>query len=373
MPEPDGEKSQIAKSPKAEIEPSPTAPVSISDTATKTDGAADSSVTLGWRDHRRIVEDLSDSLAKNWRFKWQVCAIVIGLSVAILSLVTLVVGGRLIDTGIAIAEGRLSGRITELSGKVDNRLKTVDTQVEERITREFEEPQIRETVRKVAETAAAKVISEQVQPAEAKVNARLHSFENFLDERKAQYDAEQAVFRAELDTLKKRNELTRVADRAIGDGSLGEYQRLLRISQEEVDPDLKAAADSEIFRIVSAYGALSPSRVTGISINASAVNPAKHDEAGLTGEELLVVLRSGEPMGRARAALVLQSRPATFGLAETVEKALETERHLEALRYEKFAFAHLTGFASKKGALDASEEMEWWKDNVERLRKELPK
>jgi hypothetical protein len=376
MPEPDDRKSKTRNRPKPEL--ASTSPLTA---AVKPDAAAmDSGATLGWRSHRRIVEDLSDSLAKNWRFKLQVCAIVIGLSVAILAVITLVVGGRLIDVGIAVAEARLSSRITELTGRVDNRMKAVDSQVdtvrmrvEERITKQFEQPQIRETVQKVAETAAAKVISDQVQPAEAKVAARLKSFETFLDERKAQYDADQAVFRAELDTLKKRNELTRLADRAIGDGSLGEYQRLLRISHEEFDPELKAAADAEVFRVVSAYGTLSPSRVGGISINAPAVNPAKREEAELTEDELLVVLRGNEPLARARAALIFQDRPKTFRLAEAVEKALQTDRHLEALRYEKSAFAHLTGFVRKKGALDASEEIEWWEENVERLRKELPK
>ena len=100
-------------------------------------------------------------------------------------------------------------------------------------------------------TAAAKVISDQVQPAEAKVTAQLHSFESFLEERKTQYDADLAAFRAELDALKKRNELTRLADRAIGEGSLSEYQRLLRISHEQVDPDLQAAGGAEVFRVVS--------------------------------------------------------------------------------------------------------------------------
>jgi hypothetical protein len=294
-------KSQIRNNPKSErgapARERPT-PMSTSETITKAGSETEPTVTLGWRTHRRIVEDLSDSLAKNWRFKWQVCGIVIGLSVAILSLITLVVGGRLIDAGIAVAEGRLSSRITELAGRVDNRMKAVDTQVdtvrnrvEVRITKEFEEPQIRESVQRVAETAAAKVISDQVQPAEAKVTARLYGFEKFLDERKAQYDADQASFRAELDTLKKRNELTRLADRAIAEGALGEYERLLRISHEEADPDLKAAANAEVFRVVSAYGALSPSRVKAISINASAVNHSKRDEAELTEDELLVVLR----------------------------------------------------------------------------------
>ena len=121
-----------------------------------------------------------------------------------------------------------------------------------------------------AETAAAKVISDQMQPEEAKVTAQLHSFESFLDERKAQYDADLSAFRAELDALKKRNELTRLADRAIGEGSLTEYQRLLRISREQLDPNLQAAGDAEVFRVVSAYGDLSPSRVNAVSINASA-------------------------------------------------------------------------------------------------------
>src|SRR5881396_40840 len=100
VPKPHDQKSKTSDSRKSEL-----APASASPAAVKPDsGATDSGVTLGWLSHRRVVEDLSDSLAKNWRFKWQVCGIVILLSVAILSLITLVVGGRLIDAGIKVAE-----------------------------------------------------------------------------------------------------------------------------------------------------------------------------------------------------------------------------------------------------------------------------
>ena len=73
---------------------------------------------------------------------------------------------------------------------------------------------------------SAKIISQNVEPAERKVDKRLGDFEKFLDERKAKYEADLSTFRKELDVLKKRNELTRIADRVIADGSLAEYQRL---------------------------------------------------------------------------------------------------------------------------------------------------
>ena len=216
------------------------------------------------------------------------------------------------------------------------------------------------------------MIAEHVEPAAKTVATRLQSFEKFLDERKMQYDSDLAAFRAELDTLKKRNALTHLADRAIGDGSLDDYESLLRMLQEEVDPDLKAAANAEVYRVMDAYGLLSPPRVMTVTLNASAINPKRKNESELTGEELVVALSARESLGRARAAFLLESHSPTFHLAESVKDALENEKHLEALRYEKRAFSHFTGF-NAGDAIDASKELKWWPENVDRLRKDLPK
>ncbi len=310
------------------------------------------------------------------------CGIVIALCATLLGLVTLVVGGRIIDAGIAVVDTRLTARTTELTGTVQTRLQAVDDQlnsvrrrVEAQIAKQFEEPQIQRTVQNVAESAAGKVITEHVQPAENMVSERLRDFEKFLDERKAQYDTDQAAFRAEIETLKKRNELTRLADRAVGDGELTEYQQLLRIARDESDPEVKAAALAEEFRVVSAYGALSASRVSAITLDASVISPGKMNESELTLDDLGRVLTTPnvKPMARARAAFLMRDKSPTFSIAESLKKALETETHLEALRFEKVAFAHVCGFKSEKGALDASEELKWWPENVDHLRKELPR
>lgn len=290
------------------------------------------------------------------------------------------IGGRIIDAGINLAETRLSDRITNLTKTVDARLQAVDEQlasvhkrVEERITTEFEEPRIRETVEGVAQAAAARVIAEHVEPAEKTVALRLRNFENFLDTRQERLDSHQAAFRAELDVLKKRNSLTRLADRAIGsDTNLEDYKRLLQMFDEETDPDLKAAENAEIYRVIDAYGMLAPSRVPNITLQASTFNPEKKDESELTSEELLIALNNRESLVRARAAFLLESRPPTFHVARMLKDALESELNLEALRYEKRAFSHASGFSSK-GRLDATDELKWWSDNAERLEKELPK
>ncbi len=141
---------------------------------------------------------------------------------------------------------------------------------------------------------------------------------------------------------------------------------------EEDNPDLKAAENAEMYRIFDAYGPLSPSRIPNTKLNASAVNPEKKDEAELSSEELLIALNNREAVARARAANLLETRPPTFHLAEAVKDAMEIERNLEALRYEKRAFSRLTGF-SNTGAIDAEKELAWWKENEARLKRELPK
>jgi len=336
-------------------------------------------IDLGWREHRRVVEDLSDSLAKNWKFKLEVCGIVIVLCAVVISLVTLVVGGRLIDSQTAIAEGGLTGRINNLSDRVDTKLRKVDQQadevgarVEARINQEFEEKQFRATVEKVGETAAAQIISEQVEPAEKKINERLQGFEKFLDETKSRYQGDQQDFRRELEVLKKRNELTRMADKAIGDGSLRAYQRLQSVSENEADPDIKAAGTAEIFRVVSAYSIFAPSRTLANKFIVERINPNKKEESELSNDELVhVLLNAHAGLDRARAADLLEQRPMTFQIAESVNEAMKKEYHLEALRFEKAVFARIPGFQLTVD-LDGKREVKWFSENKERLRKELP-
>jgi len=243
----------------------------------------------------------------------------------------------------------------------------------ERVTTQFQEPNIQNTVQRVAGNEAAKIISQNVEPAERKVDERLRNFEKFLDERKAQYDADLTAFRKELEVLKKRNELTRMADRAIANGSLAEYERLQKMLDEEVDEDLKAAESAEVFRVVSAFSVFSPSRAGAAKFNVSMINPQKNDENELSDDELLeILLHDQAPLARAHAAALLQKRTITFRIAQGLRDALDKESHLEAIRFERAAFDRIGGFDGG-GALDGKPEVKWFDENVDRLRKELPK
>jgi hypothetical protein len=201
----------------------------------------------------------------------------------------------------------------------------------------------------------------------------LRNFEAFLDDRKAQYDADLADFRKELDVLKKRNELTRIADQAIANGSLADFGRLQRMLKEEPDEDLKTAASAELFRVVSAFSALSPSRAGAAEFDVPKINPLKKNESELTDDELLdILLHDQAPMDRARAAFLLGKRTLTFRIARALRDAIETEYHLEALRFERAAFDRINGF-ERGGTIDSKEEVKWFDQNIERLRKDLPK
>ena len=249
----------------------------------------------------------------------------------------------------------------------------LETIVIQRVTAQFEEPNIQKTVQSVAGNEAAKIISQNVEPAEQKVDMRLKNFEKFLDERKAEYDADLSTFKKELDVLKKRNELARMADRAIAEGSLVDYQRLEQMLNQETDEDLKAAESAEVFRVVSAFSPLSPSRSGAAKFVMSKVNPTKKDEKDLSDDELLAILQQNQDgLARAHAASLLQGRTMTFRIAQALRDAIDKETHLEALRFEKGAFDRISGF-DRSGHIDGSEEVKWFDENVDRLRKELPK
>ena len=245
--------------------------------------------------------------------------------------------------------------------------------VVERVTAQFQEKNIKSTVQRVAGNEAAKVISQNVEPAARKVDEQLQNFEKFLDDRKAQYDADLAAFRKELDVLTKRNELTRMADRAIADGSLAEYQRLQKMLNEETDGDLKAAESAEVFRVVSAFSTFSPSRATAAKFDVPMINSRKANENELSDDEVVdILIHDQAPLDRAHAAFLLQERTMTLQIAQALRDAIDRETHLEALRFEKAAFDRISGF-QRGGAIDGKEEVKWFDQNVERLRKELPK
>src|SRR5205085_1279155 len=116
---------------------------------------------------------------------------------------------------------------------------------------------------------------------------RLKSFEKFLDERRAAYDAAQAEFRKQLNILQKRNELTKLGDRAIAEGSLTDYQQLYETEKNAIDGDIKSAANAEEVRVFSAFGPFSPTRVYNVALVASQIHAGKQSESDLDSEDLV--------------------------------------------------------------------------------------
>jgi hypothetical protein len=105
----------------------------------------------------------------------------------------------------------------------------------------------------------------------------------------------------------------------------------------------------------------------------SKVNPNKKDEKELSDDELLeILLHNQDPLARAHAASLLQGRTMTFRIAQSLRDALGKESHLEAIRFEKGAFDRISGF-DRGGAIEGKAEVKWFDENVDRLRKELPK
>ncbi len=129
---------------------------------------------------------------------------------------------------------------------------------------------------------------------------------------------------------------------------------------------------AEKYRVFQAYSVFAPSRALAATFNVPNINPLKKEEADLSTDELLEQLRSSDGIARARAAIILANKPMTFQIVEATATAIEKEKDLEALRFEKALLGRAPGAAQLKGDLDGNADTKWYKENRDRLQKEMP-
>jgi hypothetical protein len=134
----------------------------------------------------------------------------------------------------------------------DNLLSDLTKSLNKQIAEQFSDPRIKDTLTKVAETQAHKILEEEVRPS-------AQSFENSLQEIRAKWDQE-------VSYLKQRNHLTLLGDRAISDANRKALDELREVARKSNEQSLRVAAIAEIIRVESFWSQLPENVPTGVPV-----------------------------------------------------------------------------------------------------------
>lgn len=241
------------------------------------------------------------------------------------------------------------------------------------ITQKFAEPQINNTLNKVAENQAQEIIENNLNPAiqraTTSVNQKIESFEKDLDEFKEKYDSELKKLNKEVGYLQNRNIVLKLSDQAIATGDAKPFEELENIYETSTDNDIKTIALSEIFRVKNYFATMT--RVKGIDI----IYTNTHTGKAFTDEEIPTdILIQGLKDAtiwqyRARMADLLKGRKEKQ-VPEALLNTIENDEKLEVRKKAMDSFESVTGFKSRD-VFKYAPAKEWWEKNKVKINNEL--
>jgi hypothetical protein len=330
---------------------------------------------IGTTEYEIFCAHLAKAIVSRWRFKIEV----VGASFLLLFAIASVVAG-LMGSGLKSEvseftsklksdnEAKLAKDLISMDAAVNARLTAETEKLNKMIVTSFHQPNIQKTINDVAQTEAKTLLEEGVTPEINKFKATLISFT------KKELEAAEALqnLEKELEVVKKRNHLTRLADAAISDGDLKAYLEIEQMSNRDpLSPSTPEyqAAHSEFIRILAAYSPLIK-RHSGVTL--------KHNQESIdslmTADEILTLLQEVNlALGRQRMAELLETKlqTLTFKQATMVASEIEKEENLLALQNLKRVFAKIKGSPDPYTRPGKDYVLEWWKANKERLEKEM--
>ena len=220
----------------------------------------------------------------------------------------------------------------------------------------------------VAETQAGALLKDSVQP-------KIDAFDAFLKSLKKQDQASFDAVNSELATLKERNRLMQLADRAVTDGDRKALEKLIKLQNDETNP-LAALAGSLTLQVKNFY--LFGNRLGDYKLLLHRFDLSDNQLPGLppspesysTGD-LVAGLRDSEDWrARAKCADLLGSRKVK-SVPEALLAAVQTDNHLEVVRNALRSFSIVTGYSSPDVfAYEPAED--WWREHMDEINRTLP-
>ncbi len=212
-------------------------------------------------------------------------------------------------------------------------------------------------------------INEQMAATDERIGKTETGFVDKFDKLHVNIQTVKAQLSSELESLKKRNELTALADKAISEGdrqALNKIMEIYLVSEKSGNEDL--AAKSELFRIKAFYisGTRVPNSELAFKNNAGAVLKNSSIPTETLIEDLL---NNPDWKVRGRAAQLLASRKEKI-VPEAFVESIKSENTLDVLQNSVASFSAVTGYKS----LDVFDDLKligWWNENKNRVEKDL--
>ena len=321
--------------------------------------------------------DLAKIAAGFWRFKLEV----VGTSALLIVSLAAGVAG-LWGSGIKSEMSEFTTRLkSETTTQLLNEVNKINDLVQPRLNSEvekinalvlskFKEDSIQKVIAEAAQGEAKGLLAAKVDPAIMAFNKRLAEFTASMMKKEQLATENLAKLADELESLKARNRLTRLADEVIGDGnseSLQEIERIITHDPLEPKTPTVMAAEAEYIRILVAYSS-SIVRDPGVEL-------ANGKDEEMSPQKLLEgLLNVSLPAnGRQRLAMLFKKKAheKSWGQLEAVITLLQKETHLyvqQELKEHLFKVYGAPPFFQRPGKKYV---LEWWEANKEKLKKEL--
>lgn len=254
----------------------------------------------------------------------------------------------------------------------------LQTTLNKRIDEEFKTERIQKTIADVAKQQAGSLLRDSVQPQIDKVRseteAKVASFDAFLKALREQNKANFGTLNSELGTLKERNRLMQLADRAVNDGDRKALDELMKIKADPQNP-LVGLAGSLIFQVKNFYlqgTKLGDYKLVlnrfGLADTQMLGNPPAPESYSVG--DLIFGLQDGADWRvRAKSADLLGTRR-TKSVPEALLVAVKTDGHLEVVRNALRSFVMITGYVSPD-VFEYQPAEDWWREHADEINRNL--
>jgi hypothetical protein len=170
----------------------------------------------------------------------------------------------------------------------------------------------------------------------------------------------QSTIQEELETLRARNLLTELADRAISDGDRVAYANLRSSLKGELSEARRASVEAEVLRVEHFYS--SSARLGRFQLPLRDLFPGEEvtEESKLTTEQLVGLLgdKGNHWKVRTRAAWLLSGRPSSQATEALVE-AIRSDPNLDVVKECVYSFEDNTQYRSEH-LFDTEALVGWW-------------
>ncbi|MFA5199903.1 MAG: hypothetical protein WC442_03225 [Candidatus Omnitrophota bacterium] len=247
--------------------------------------------------------------------------------------------------------------------------------ISDAIKNKFAEPNIENTFMLVAKNEAQEMIKNVIMPEienfKIDVKKELLGITSFSSDTKTKISNELESIASEVAFLKQRNNLTRLADKAIAEGEKANLDELYKVVGDVSNTELSKAAISEILRVKNYYATMT--RVKGVmdkDLTYRGPLGVVHTYEEVSSSTLIKDLtKNANWVIRVKAAEKLRNYKEK-NVVNALLKSICHDSNLEVIKTSLESFEAITGYVSHD-VFNCNPVQEWWKLNKENIEGKL--